>query len=140
MGITTKERTELRKELVGQGYSWEFIDEPHSKITLYRHAATMTPSGDIVSSVGTAVKGLPSTPDYALRKAKLGMLPYPPSESCTCEWCANGKPKSQDIPVPEKEDDSQLVKLKCSKCSYFTASSSKAGALAGLRAHSKVHK
>ena len=140
MALTTKDRTELREELVGQGYSWEYIDEWQPKITLYRHAAKMSTNGDMISPAGTAVKGLPGNPDYVARKAKLGMLPYLPNDTCVCRWCADGKPKSQAATVTEEEDDSQLVKLKCSKCSYFTTSSSKAGALSALRAHSKAHK
>ena len=61
--VTTKERTDLRKELVGQGYSWEHIDEWQPKVTLYWHTEKVTPSGDVVSPVGTAVKGLPGNPD-----------------------------------------------------------------------------
>ena len=140
MALTTRDRTELRKELVGQGYSWEFIDEPHSKITLYRHVATMTPKGDIISPVGTAIKGLPSTPDYALSKAKLGMLPYPPSESCTCEWCAESRIEvKKDVVSSTDEDNEPFATAECPDCSFKATAPTGTGASSRLRAHSKIH-
>ena len=87
MAITTKERTVLREELVGQGYSWKYIDEWQPKITLYRHRALMNPSGDTVSPVGTKLENLPGNPDYVNKKARAGLLPWPPGNACTCRWC-----------------------------------------------------
>ena len=52
MAMTTKERTELRTELVGQGYSWEYIDEWQPKTTLYRHRELKNPQGEVVHGVG----------------------------------------------------------------------------------------
>jgi hypothetical protein len=87
MAITTKERTELRTELVGQGYSWNYIDEWQPKVTLYRHMALTNPSGETVSPVGVALENLPGNPDYVSRKARLGLFPWPPGNACTCRWC-----------------------------------------------------
>ena len=87
MAITTKERTVLREELVGQGYSWKYIDEWQPKVTLYRHRALTNPSGETVSPVGTALANLPGNPDYVSRKARAGLLPWPPGNACTCHWC-----------------------------------------------------
>jgi hypothetical protein len=87
MPMTTKERTELRGELVGQGYSWNYIDEWQPKVTLYRHRDLKNPKGIVVSEAGTKIVGLPGNPDYVSRKARQGLLQWPPSESCTCRWC-----------------------------------------------------
>jgi hypothetical protein len=91
MALTTKERTELRQELVGQGYSWEYIDEWQPKVSLYRHRAMVSPSGEIVSQVGTKLMNLPGSPDYVSRKARQGLYPWPPSDTCSCRWCGERK-------------------------------------------------
>ena len=88
MAITTKERTELRQELVGQGYSWNYIDEWQPKVTLHRHRATYNPNGEVVHDVGSKLENLPGNPDYVSRKARIGLFPWPPSVNCTCHWCA----------------------------------------------------
>ena len=81
MPMTTKERTDLRQELVGQGYSWKYIDEWPTKTTLYWHR------DNGVKAVGTPVSGVPGNPDYVSKKARTGLLQWPPSEACTCRWC-----------------------------------------------------
>ena len=88
MAITTKERTTMRQELVGQGYSWNYIDEWQPKVTLYRHRAIETEKGDVVHAAGTKLDNLPGSPDYVNRKARIGLFPWPPSDNCTCHWCA----------------------------------------------------
>ena len=99
MPMTTKERTELRDELVGQGYSWDYIDDWPSKLTLYAHREVKNPSGEVVKPVGTAIDGLPGQPDYVSRKARQGLLQWPPSESCTCRW---GKARREDTDTPPR--------------------------------------
>ena len=108
MAITTKERTELRQELVSQGYSWEYIDEWQPKISLYRHRTKVSPSGEVVSEAGTRLDNLPGNPDYVSRKARVGLFPWPPSDSCTCRWCAgrNTGPKLVQ-PSPEKTEENK---------------------------------
>ena len=91
MAISTSERTALREELVSQGYSWAYIDEWQPKITLYRHRELKNPNGEIVGESGTKLVGLPGNPDYVSRKARQGLLQWPPSESCTCRWCGASK-------------------------------------------------
>ena len=95
MAITTKERTELRKDLVGQGYHWDYIDEWQHKVSLYRHRAMISPSGELVSAVGTKLDNLPGNPDYVNRKGRQGLYPWPPGDTCTCRWCATREPISQ---------------------------------------------
>ena len=87
MSMTTKERTELRQELVGQGFSWNYIDEWQPKVTLHRHRATYNPTGDVVHEVGSKLEKLPGSPDYVNRKARIGLFPWPPGANCTCHWC-----------------------------------------------------
>jgi len=100
MPMTTKERTGLREELTSQGYSWNYIDDWPPKITLYRHREIRNPSGDVVSPAGTALPNLPGQPDYVNRKARQGLLQWPPSDSCTCRWC--GASKGAEKPEPSK--------------------------------------
>ena len=103
MAITTKERTELRQDLVGQGYHWDYIDEWQPKVSLYRHRAMISPSGDLISDVGTKLDNLPGNPDYVSRKARLGLYPWPPGGTCTCRWCAERKPEPLSVaPSVEK--------------------------------------
>jgi hypothetical protein len=97
MPMTTKERTELREELVSQGYSWNYIDEWQPKATLYRHREIKNPNGEVVSAAGTRVEGLPGNPDYVSRKARQGLLQWPPSDSCTCRWCMARKETQPEI-------------------------------------------
>ena len=103
MAITTKERTELRQDLVSQGYHWDYIDEWQPKVSLYRHRAMISPSGDLISDVGTKLDNLPGNPDYVSRKARLGLYPWPPGDTCTCRWCAERKPEPLSVaPSVEK--------------------------------------
>ena len=103
MAITTKERTELRQALVGQGYHWDYIDEWQPKVSLYRHRAMVSPSGELVSDVGTKLDNLPGNPDYVNRKGRQGLYPWPPGDTCTCRWCVQRSPVPQDAaPAAEK--------------------------------------
>jgi hypothetical protein len=104
MPMTTKERTDLRTELVSQGYSWNYIDEWQSKITLYRHREIKNPGGEVVSVAGTKVEGLPGNPDYVSKKARQGLLQWPPSDSCTCGWCMSRREKTDTLPRVEAEE------------------------------------
>jgi hypothetical protein len=135
--VTTKERTEQRAELVSQGYSWEYIDAWQPKITLYRHAPILSEGGEVVRPIGTKVENLPGNPDYVLRKSVLGMLPYPPSDTCECRWCSARK-VDVEIPVePEKIEPQESVT--CQDCGEMVHAVTKAGALSRLRVHVKTH-
>ena len=98
--MNTKERTDLREELVSQGYSWKYIDEWQPKITLYRHRDMKNTGGEIVSEAGTKIEGLPGTPDYVTRKARQGLLQWTPSDSCTSRLC--GASKGTEKPLASK--------------------------------------
>lgn len=88
MAIGTKERTELRTQLVSQGYQWKYIDEWQPKVILYRHRAMISANGEVVSPVGTALRNLPGNPDYVSKKARIGLFTWPPSDTCACRWCS----------------------------------------------------
>ena len=103
-GIT--ERNRQRNELVGAGYSLKYIDEWRSKTTLHRHRPAYGVSGNIDSDVGTMVTGVPGNPDYVMRKSKIGLFTWPPSDTCECRWCkeraAVGTPAA---PTPQEEPE-----------------------------------
>ena len=99
-GIT--ERNKQKNELTSIGFSMRYIDEWQPKTTLYRHTPSYTVSGEMDSDVGTAVKGVPGSPDYVLRKARMGLFPWLPGESCTCKWCAERN--TTRLPHGESED------------------------------------
>jgi len=84
-GIT--ERNQQKLDLANVGYSMKYIDEWQPKTTLHRHKPSYNAEGDIVAGVGTTVDNVPGSPDYVLRKARIGLFQWPPSESCECQWC-----------------------------------------------------
>ena len=84
-GIT--ERNKMKTELAGIGYSLKYIDEWQPKTTLYRHKPAYTVEGGIAKDIGTAVTNVPGSPDYVLKKSKIGLFQWPPSETCECQWC-----------------------------------------------------
>ena len=138
MALTTKERTDLRKELVGQGYSWEYVDEWQPKTTLYLHAPRLNEQGDVVKPAGSKVETLPGRPDYVLGKARIGMLPYPPSSTCECRWCAiyNAQAEVKTESEDGKVEEESVV---CQDCGDSVSALTKAGALSKMRVHMKVH-
>jgi hypothetical protein len=136
--VTTSERTRLREELVGQGYSWEYVDGWPPKINLYRHAPIMSESGNIITPVGTKVVNLPGNPDYVMRKSRLGMLPYPPSETCVCRWCAARNVHAEPVTETGKEYTAE-ESVACQECGEEVTALTKAGALSRLRVHMKTH-
>ena len=138
MALTTKERTDLRKELVGQGYSWEYVDEWQPKTTLYLHAPRLNEQGDLVKPAGSKVENLPGSPDYVLGKARIGMLPYPPSSTCECRWCAiyNAQAEVKTESEDGKVEEESVV---CQDCGENVYALTKAGALSKLRVHAKTH-
>ena len=140
--VTTRDRQDLRQELVSRGYSWEYVDEWQPKVTLYRHAALLNASGEEIKPAGTAVKGLPGNPDYALKKSRLGMLPFPPSDTCSCRWCGNNE--TEDVKVETSEPEFKpstrtLASALCPDCSFKVTAATQSGAASKMRAHVKTH-
>ena len=96
--VTFRDRKMTREALVRAGYSWEYLDQWQPKVSLYRHADGLDPSGKVVFPYGTEIKGVPGNPDYVLKKAKIGFFQYPPNEHCGCLWCVERKNRSEAIP------------------------------------------
>ena len=138
MALTTKERTDLRKELVSQGYAWEYVDEWQPKTTLYLHAPRLNEQGDVVKPAGATVENLPGSPDYVLGKARLGMLPYPPSSTCECRWCAIYNAQAE-VKTESEDGEVEEESVVCQDCGENVYALTKAGALSKLRVHAKTH-
>jgi hypothetical protein len=102
-GIT--ERNKQKTELAAMGYSLRYIDEWQPKTILYRHKAAYNTEGTMMEGVGTFIGNVPGTPDYVVRKSRIGLFTWPPSDTCICKWCLErrqpGEPvqqASQDTP------------------------------------------
>ena len=87
MAIGMQEYNKVKNELMGLGYSMRYVDEWQPKTRLYRHKAAYNVDGDLTDEVGTYTDNVPGDPRYLLRKARIGMFGFPPSETCTCKWC-----------------------------------------------------
>ena len=107
MALTTKERTEVRDELVGHGYAWKYIDEWQPEVPLYRHRESRNTNGEVVAEVGAKIENLPGSPDYVNRKAKQGLFAWAPSDGCACRWCAERKEKQQ--PESSTQEESKIA-------------------------------
>ena len=94
----------MREELVGAGYSWEYLDGWQPKTVLYRHADGLNIEGEVVHPYGSRIEGVPGNPDYVLKKAKIGFLPYPPNEHCDCIHCIERKLKTEEKVVTIDRD------------------------------------
>ena len=92
MAIGMQEYNKIKNELMGLGYSMRYVDEWQPKTRLYRHKAAYNADGDLTDEVGTYTDNVPGDPRYLLRKARIGMFGFPPSETCTCKWCKWSKP------------------------------------------------
>ena len=131
VGIT--ERNKQKVELANSGFSMRYIDEWQPKTTLYRHKASYTVEGHLAEPVGSTTKGVPGNPDYVLRKAKIGLFPWKPSESCECEWCR----ESHVEPVPEPEVISEMATKTCELCGFTAEAANLAGASSKLTFHKR---
>ena len=106
-GIT--ERNRQKDELASVGFSLKYIDEWQPKTTLYRHKPSYNVDGEMTADVGTAVKGVPGSPDYVLRKSKIGLFPWPPSVGCTCRWCVASAPVPEEVLKGDDGADRQTL-------------------------------
>ena len=145
--VTTAERQQLREELVSQGYTWDYIDSWQPKITLYRHTPGLNTDGEICFPVGTQLKNLTGTPRYIAKMGRLGMLPYPPTDSCECRWCVERTggvdviKATKDIAAGIESDnpDMELSTVTCQECGYEAKALTEPGAISKLRVHTKAH-
>ena len=105
------ERNKQKVELATLGYSLKYIDDWPPKTTLYRHKPSYNIAGELVWDVGTNTPNVPGNPDYVLSKARIGLFPWPPSVTCTCKWCATGRPvaKKETNAVMEVDDPAVIT-------------------------------
>ena len=112
VGIT--EYNKMKNELIGLGYSLKYIDEWQPKTILYRHKPSYFAEGGIADEVGTFIENVPGNPDYVMRKAKIGLFTWPPSNTCECRWCVSADPSRSiggetveaiNDPPPEEEPE-----------------------------------
>ena len=139
MALTTKERTDLRKDIVELGYGSEMIDDSKPKIILYHHKPMLNPSGEVVRPVGTATAPLPTEDYFLVRKGRQGMLGRPPGKDCTCQWCASSRIETKDENVTLSEGDEPVATAKCPDCEFMATAPTTMGAASRLRAHAKTH-
>jgi len=130
-GIT--ERNKMKQELAGLGYSLSYIDDWQAKTRLYRHRPSYNTQGEISDVVGTYVDNVPGNPDYVLRKARIGLFPWKPSESCECKWCKD----SYEEPQPEPEVNSEMATKTCELCGFTAEAANLAGASSKLTFHKR---
>ena len=128
VGIT--ERNKQKVELANSGFSMRYIDEWQPKTTLYRHKASYTVDGQLSEPVGSTTKGVPGNPDYVLRKSKIGLFPWKPSESCECKWC-------QETDWEEKEPE--MVQGFCDVCGFEVEARNNAGVSSKLTFHKRAN-
>jgi len=135
--VNLSDRQRMRNELVAIGYSWEYIDEWQPKTTLYRHTPGLNVDGEETFPVGSAIKGVPGSPDYVLKKARLGMFPFLPGDTCECKWCIANKVHVELPTEPVKAEPQETVD--CQECGEQVSALTKSGALSRLRVHMKTH-
>ena len=97
----------MKKELVEIGYSLKYMDEWQPKTTLYRHKPGLDTQGNIAFDVGTFIENVPGSPDYTLKKAKIGLLQWKPSDTCECRWC-----KERAASTLKRDENGKFVKKK----------------------------
>ena len=85
VGMT--KRNQQKQQLVSAGFSLDYVDGWPPKTTLYRHKPSYDSEGNVSDEVGTYMSGVPGSPDYVLRKSRIGLFPWPPSNECECQWC-----------------------------------------------------
>ena len=98
----------MKKELVDIGYSLKYMDEWQPKTTLYRHKPALDIKGNIVFDVGTFLEIVHGSPDYTLKKAKIGLFQWPPSDTCECRWCKERLASS----TLKRDENGKFVKKK----------------------------
>ena len=130
VGIT--ERNKQKLELANSGFSLRYIDEWQPKTTLYRHKPSYNTAGEIAEEIGTTVTNVPGNPDYVLRKSRIGLFQWPPSESCECKWC-----REWVNVVIEHDTASNKYSCDSEDCNYVANSASHSGKVNNLRMHKK---
>tara|TARA_Y100000310_G_C20384593_1_gene669801 strand:- start:312 stop:737 length:426 start_codon:yes stop_codon:yes gene_type:complete len=140
VGIT--ERNQQKLELANAGFSLKYIDEWQPKTTLYRHKPSYYVAGGVSEDIGTMVKGVPGSPDYVLRKSKIGLFPWVPDDGCECRWCVErmaGNAKAEPVGETPGAESNPAVEIKCAVCDYKASGGSKVSAMSRLKVHAETH-
>ena len=122
------ERNKQKVDLANAGFAMKYIDAWQAKTVLFRHKASVNSEGKISGAVGTTVTGVPGNPDYVLRKAKIGLFPWKPEVSCSCQWCRETNWKAQEPTT---------VKGFCDACGFEAEAKNSSGIGAKLAFHKK---
>jgi hypothetical protein len=85
--VNVKDRQRLKNELGKLGVPGDYLSSWPTKVDNWRHRPMRNTHGDILGPVGIAVPNQPGHPDSAVRRARHGILPTRPSESCMCKAC-----------------------------------------------------
>ena len=123
------ERNKQKVDLANAGFAMKYIDDWQAKTVLFRHKASVNMEGKISGAVGTTVTGVPGNPDYVLRKSKIGLFPWKPEESCTCQWCRETDWKAQEPTT---------IKGFCNSCGFEAEAKNSSGIGAKLAFHKKA--
>jgi len=67
--------------------SWDFINKPSAKTSVFLHKPALNVQGEVQSRVGTIIGNQPASPDHAMRLSRMGRLPWEPSQQCKCKAC-----------------------------------------------------
>lgn len=114
-GMTERNRQKI--ELAGRGYSTSYINDWSAKTTLYRHKPSYNQNGEVVAEIGTTVSGVPGNPDYVLRKSKIGLFAWAPSDQCKCKWC--GERVEEPVSSVSSKQEESTVEEVVKESSYF---------------------
>jgi hypothetical protein len=119
VGMT--ERNKQKVELASLGYSMDYVDGWQPKTRLYRHKPSYNVEGALTDEVGTYVENVPGSPDYVLRKSRIGLFTWPPSEECECQWCT--------------ERTTKTLSNNCDHCDFQPKGETPAAIASSLRMH-----
>lgn len=159
VSISQKTREYERNARV-RGWDWMYLNgSGQPKVDDYWHKDRYNVEGQLLYPAGSITRDQPNEVDSNMRRADRGMLPYPPSDTCMCEWCtAKRGTKAKvtyhqllnQIPVPEEPRDPVLIAeemsqviddpgpVKCPECDWVASGTPKQQDFR-LRGHIKKH-
>ena len=89
--MESRKRKETLAALRSYGWgiteSWDFINKPSAKTSVFLHKPALNVQGEVQSRVGTIIGNQPASPDHAMRLSRMGRLPWEPSQQCKCKAC-----------------------------------------------------
>ena len=89
--MESRKRKETLAALRSYGWgiteSWDFINKPSAKTSVFLHKPALNVQGEVSARVGTIIRNQPTSPDHAMRLSRMGRLPWEPSQQCKCRAC-----------------------------------------------------